>query len=45
MPEDRQVIISAAAQKPLALYKDSAALAAFDRIARRIEGEKVPVPF
>ncbi|MDD6189489.1 MAG: AAA family ATPase [Clostridiales bacterium] len=45
VPEDRQVIISAAAQKPLALYKDSAALAAFDRIARRIEGEKVPVPF
>lgn len=45
VPEDRQVILSAAAQKPLALCRDGAALAAFDRIARRIDGEKVPVQF
>lgn len=45
VPEDKQVIITAAAQKPLALCKDSAALSAFERIARRMDGEKAPIQF
>lgn len=43
VPEDRRVILAAAAQTPLALSGAGAALAAFERIARRIEGEKVPI--
>ena len=42
-PEDKQVILAAAAQQPLALSKNCDALSAFDRIARRIDGEKVPI--
>lgn len=44
VPEDREVILAAAAQTPLVLRRDCAALAAFDRIACRIEGEKLPIP-
>ena len=43
VPEDKQVILAAAAQQPLALSKNCDALSAFDRIARRIDGEKVPI--
>lgn len=43
VPEDRRVILAAAAQKPLALSPDSSALAAFDRIALRLTGKKIPV--
>ncbi len=43
VPEDKQVILAAAAQKPLALTKEGSALAAFDRISRRISGERVPL--
>ena len=43
VPEDKQVILAAAAQTPLALTKGCNALAAFDRIARRIDGHRVPI--
>lgn len=43
VPEDKQVILSAAAQTPLALAKECSALAAFNRIARRIDGHRVPI--
>jgi len=43
VPEDKQVILSSMAQQPLALAKESSAFSAFDRIARRIEGERVPI--
>ena len=43
VPEDKQVILAAAAQTPLALTKGCNALAAFDRIARRIDGQRVPI--
>ena len=43
VPEDNKVILAAAAQTPLALTKGCSALAAFDRIARRIDGQKVPL--
>ena len=45
VPEDRQVILAASAQTPLLLHGDSAALAAFERIARRVDGERIPVQF
>ncbi len=45
VPEDDKVILAAASQKPLALSKDSMALAAFERIARRMDGEKLPLQF
>lgn len=44
VPEDRAVIIAAAAQKPLALSGSCPALTAFERIARRMDGEKVSLP-
>lgn len=43
VPEDRRVILALNSQKPLLFYKDSPALAAFGRIARRINGEKVSI--
>ena len=43
VPEDRQVILSGASQRPLALCRTSAAYAAFRRIARRLDGENVPL--
>jgi len=43
VPEDRRVILAAVAQKPLALCAGSRALLAFERIALRLTGEKIPV--
>ena len=45
VPEDRHVLLAAGEQKPLVLNRSSSALDAFHRIARRIEGEKVPIAY
>ena len=45
VPEDRHVLLASGAQKPLILSKNSSALEAFQRIAGRIDGESIPIPF
>jgi septum site-determining protein MinD len=43
VPEDKSVIIAAAMETPLVLCSDGEAAAAFMRIAKRIDGKKVPI--
>jgi septum site-determining protein MinD len=45
VPEDRHVLLAAGAQRPLVLSKSSSALDAYRRIAGRITGDKIPIPF
>ena len=45
VPEDRHVLLASGAQKPLILSKNSRALDAFQRIAGRLDGESIPIPF
>lgn len=45
VPEDRKVILAAAAETPLLLFGKGSAIAAFDRIARRTDGENIPLRF
>lgn len=42
-PEDKNVILAANLGKPLMLYSERGAAAAFGRIARRLTGEKLPI--
>jgi septum site-determining protein MinD len=44
IPEDKAVIIAAAMEKPLILHTRKGAAAAAMRIARRLDGQKVPIP-
>ena len=43
VPDDRRVLLAAAARRPLALTPGSPALEAFDRIARRLTGKRIPI--
>ena len=44
VPEDREIIVSTNKGTPLTLSKNSPSGEAYKRIARRIDGEKVPIP-
>lgn len=43
VPEDKDVILAANLGRPLMLYSDRGATAAFDRIARRLAGQRLPI--
>ena len=43
VPEDERVILAGASQRPLALCRPGPAMSAFERIARRLDGERVPL--
>ena len=43
MPEDENILVSTNKGIPIVLTEDSGAAGAFKRIARRIEGENVPI--
>ena len=43
VPEDERIVISTNEGNPIVLVEESGAAGAFKRIARRIEGENVPI--
>ena len=44
IPEDESVVVSSNRGLPLTLKQDTAAAKAFQRVARRLTGEEVPIP-